>query len=81
MAKALSDAKKSIKKTEIIAIDAGFDMHAGDLVSFGLATDDFYSIGRQIAALEKPTFFIGEGGYRGQIMGEDIDAFLQGFES
>jgi acetoin utilization deacetylase AcuC-like enzyme len=81
LTQALNDAQVKINKAEILAIDAGFDTHAGDLVSLGLETEDFFTLGKQIAALQKPTFFVAEGGYRGQLLGEDINAFLQGFET
>jgi len=81
LAKALNDAKDQIKNSEIIAINAGFDTHTGDLVSLGLETENFFEIGKKIGALEKPTFFVLEGGYNGHHQGNDIDAFLRGFES
>lgn len=77
---ALRRAAKEIKDCEIIAVDAGFDGHQNDLVSLGLETDDFFEIGKTIGALDKPAFFILEGGYNGKNLGEDINAFLQGFE-
>ena len=78
---ALDDAKDAIMKAEIIAIDAGFDTHQGDLVTLGLDTSDYFTIGKKIAGLNKPVFSILEGGYKGEILGKDIDAFLQGLES
>lgn len=79
--RALDDAKDAIKKAEIVAVDAGFDTRQGDLVSLGLDTPDFFTIGNEIAKLGKPTFSILEGGYKGETLGSDIDAFLRGFES
>jgi len=78
---ALDEAAANISSCEVIAVDAGFDGHQNDLVSLGLQTEDFFRIGNMIGALKKPTFFVLEGGYNGKNLGEDIDAFLQGFES
>jgi acetoin utilization deacetylase AcuC-like enzyme len=70
-----------LTKIEQIAVSAGFDTHAGDLASLGLDGQTFREIGQQIASLGKPTFFVFEGGYDGQAVGEDIYAFLKGFEN
>ncbi len=70
-----------LSKTELIAVSAGFDTQAGDLASLQLDAKTFREIGRLIGSLNKPTFFVFEGGYDGQAVGEDIDAFLRGFES
>jgi acetoin utilization deacetylase AcuC-like enzyme len=40
----------------------------------------YRKIGRRIGALKKPTFFVLEGGYRGEKNGLDIDQLLTGFE-
>jgi acetoin utilization deacetylase AcuC-like enzyme len=37
-------------------------------------------IGRRIAGLGKPTFFVLEGGYMGEKVGKGIDSLLRGFE-
>jgi acetoin utilization deacetylase AcuC-like enzyme len=58
----------------------GFDTHAGDLASLGLTESSYREIGKRIAALAKPTFFVLEGGYLGEKNGKDIDQLLRGFE-
>jgi acetoin utilization deacetylase AcuC-like enzyme len=73
-------AKVDLGKVEVVAVSAGFDTHAGDLASLGLTENSFTLIGRRIAALQKPTFFVLEGGYNGRKNGEDIDRLLKGFE-
>jgi acetoin utilization deacetylase AcuC-like enzyme len=64
---------------ECVAVSAGFDSHSGDLASLGLAEESYYEIGRRIASLGRPTFFVLEGGYSGRQLGSDIVSFLRGF--
>ena len=68
-------------RLEVVAVSAGFDTHAGDLASLGLTEKGYFGIGKRIAALKKPTFFVLEGGYNGEQVGKDIDQLLKGFES
>lgn len=76
--RALADI--DMRDIELVAVSAGFDTHDGDLASLGLDQPGFRQIGREIAKLDKPTFFVLEGGYNGKIMGEDIDQLLKGLE-
>jgi acetoin utilization deacetylase AcuC-like enzyme len=70
-----------LSKFEVVAVSAGFDTHGGDLASLGLTGGCYRQIGRRIAALKKSkTFFVMEGGYRGEQNGLDLDQFLSGFE-
>ena len=80
--KTLNEAlsKIDISKIEIIAVSAGFDTHAGDLASLGLTKNGYREIGKRIAALNKPTFFVLEGGYSGENIGKDIDTLLEAYE-
>lgn len=68
-----------LRKFEVVAVSAGFDTHAGDLASLGLTEKGYREIGRRIAALHKPTFFVLEGGYVGEQIGRDIDEVLKSF--
>jgi len=68
-----------MSKIEVVAVSAGFDTHAGDLASLGLTEKGFIEIGKRIASLNKPTFFILEGGYSGENIGKDMDELLKGF--
>jgi acetoin utilization deacetylase AcuC-like enzyme len=45
-----------------------------------LIEKDYFEIGKRISLLDKPTFFVLEGGYVGENVGLDIDSFLRGFE-
>jgi acetoin utilization deacetylase AcuC-like enzyme len=65
---------------EVIAVSAGFDTHLGDLASLGLIEKDYWEIGKRVALLKKPVFFVLEGGYMGEKVGLDIDMFLRGYE-
>jgi acetoin utilization deacetylase AcuC-like enzyme len=68
-------------KFEAVAVSAGFDTHEADLASLGLTTKGYGEIGKKISGIEKPTFFVLEGGYRGANVGKDIDQLLNGFEN
>jgi acetoin utilization deacetylase AcuC-like enzyme len=65
---------------DAMAVSAGFDTYNGDLASLGLTEHSYWEIGKRIAGLEKPTFFVLEGGYMGEKVGKSIDALLRGFE-
>jgi len=66
---------------EVVAVSAGFDTHAGDLASLGLTAKGFGEIGKRVASLKKPTFFVLEGGYSGENIGKDIDKLLKSFQT
>ena len=68
-----------VGRFEVVAVSAGFDTHIGDLASLGLTEKGYREIGKRIAALKKPTFFILEGGYDGEQIGKDIDELLESF--
>jgi acetoin utilization deacetylase AcuC-like enzyme len=68
-----------VGRFEVVAVSAGFDTHMGDLASLGLSEKGYREIGKRIAALKKPTFFVLEGGYVGEQIGKDIDELLKGF--
>ena len=68
-------------KFEAVAVSAGFDTHDADLASLGLTAKGYMEIGKRIGGIEKPTFFVLEGGYRGENVGKDIDQLLSGFEN
>lgn len=80
--KTLEEALKSVdlQKVEVVAVSAGFDAYAGDLASLGLRGESYEKIGRVLAALDKPTFFVLEGGYVGENVGKAIDALLKNFQ-
>jgi acetoin utilization deacetylase AcuC-like enzyme len=69
-----------LAKFEVVAVSAGFDTHKGDLATLGLVEQDYFEIGKRVAKLKKPAFFVLEGGYVGEKVGLDIDSFLRGYE-
>lgn len=73
-------SRVNMGEIEVVAVSAGFDAHTGDLASLGLTKKGFREIGIRIASLNKPTFFVLEGGYSGENNGKDIDALLSAFE-
>lgn len=66
-----------VGRFEVVAVSAGFDTSIGDLASLGLTEKGYWEIGKRIAALKKPTFFVLEGGYVGEQIGKDIDELLK----
>ncbi len=67
-------------KVEVVAVSCGFDTHRGDLASLGLVEQDYLEIGKRVANMKKPAFFVLEGGYVGEKVGLDIDSLLRGYE-
>jgi acetoin utilization deacetylase AcuC-like enzyme len=67
-------------KVEVVAVSCGFDTHLGDLASLGLVEHDYWEIGKRVARMKKPAFFVLEGGYVGRNVGLDIDSLLRGYE-
>jgi acetoin utilization deacetylase AcuC-like enzyme len=67
-------------KVEVVAVSCGFDTHVGDLASLGLIKHDYWEIGKRVAHMKKPAFFVLEGGYVGEKVGLDIDSLLSGYE-
>jgi len=70
----------SSRTFEVVAVSAGFDTHAGDLASLGLTQKGYEGIGKRIATLKRPTFFVLEGGYAGEHLGRDVDQLLRSYE-
>ena len=77
--KALSSV--DVDRFEVVAVSAGFDTHVGDLASLGLTEKGYREIGKRIAKLKKPTFFVLEGGYQGESVGKDINTLLKAYET
>ncbi len=81
--KVLDEALREANKRDFkcVAVSAGFDSHSGDLASLGLTEESYYEIGRRIASLERPVFFVLEGGYSGKQVGRDIGSLLRGLNN
>ncbi|MCS7106216.1 MAG: histone deacetylase [Candidatus Aenigmarchaeota archaeon] len=69
-----------LNKIELVAVSAGFDTHKNDIASLGLTPDCYREIGKIIGKINKPTFFVLEGGYVGKNLGEDVHELIKGFE-
>ena len=80
--KTLREALQSVdlRRFEMVAVSAGFDTYKGDLASLGLVEDSYRRIGSLIRSLNKPTFFVLEGGYLGEELGRSIHNLIAGFE-
>ncbi|HEX9935089.1 MAG TPA: histone deacetylase, partial [bacterium] len=62
----------------LVGVSAGFDTHKDDpITQFGLETATYRKIAEILAALQKPTFAVLEGGY-GQRLPDCILEFLRG---
>lgn len=68
------------RKFDIVAVSAGFDTLRGDIGSLGLRESTYEAIGKKIASLRTPAFFVLEGGYKTEKIGSCVSYFLQGFE-
>jgi len=74
-------ATVDLNRFEVVAVSAGFDTHVGDLASLGLTERGYSGISVRIAGLNKPTFFVLEGGYDGDNNGRAIHCLLKAFEA
>ena len=64
-----------------LVIALGFDAHESDpFRALRVTTGGFGEIGHRIAALGLPTVLVQEGGYMSPHLGENLAAFLDGFE-
>jgi acetoin utilization deacetylase AcuC-like enzyme len=65
---------------EAVVVSLGVDTYEGDPISrFRLATGDFPAVGARIAALDRPTLFVFEGGYATEALGANVTGVLAGF--
>ncbi|RZN56538.1 MAG: histone deacetylase [Candidatus Methanomethylicota archaeon] len=71
--------KIDMNKIEVIAVSIGFDTFIGDIASLGLNEKSFEEIGKILSSLNKPIFFVLEGGYIGENIGKGIIALLKYF--
>ncbi|KAF8531225.1 hypothetical protein JB92DRAFT_3081003 [Gautieria morchelliformis] len=64
-----------------LIVSLGVDTFENDpICEFRLSTEGYVPIGRAVAALEKPTLFVLEGGYDLGTLGLNVRAVLEGFE-
>ncbi|WP_420587437.1 histone deacetylase family protein [Ruegeria sp.] len=65
-----------------IVIALGLDAYEGDpFGGLSVSTPGFAEIARMLAALDLPTVIVQEGGYLCDALGDNLHAFLQGFET
>lgn len=79
----LDKALEKISKynPDYLVVGLGLDTHIADPIGgFRLTTDFFGRMGEQIKSLQKPTVITQEGGYNTEILGDNVVAFLQGFQ-
>jgi len=80
---ALSQACSQVQAyaPELLIVSLGVDTYVGDPISkFRLDKPEYLRLGAAIAALQRPTLFILEGGYAVAEIGENVAAVLTGFE-
>ena len=79
---ALDDALGVIQSAavDVLVVSLGVDTFEKDPISFfKLTSEDFIDYGRRIAALNKPTLFVMEGGYAVEEIGVNTVNVLNGF--
>ena len=68
-------------QAECLVVSFGADTYVGDPIAhFALQRDDFARISERIAGLNLPTLIVMEGGYATEELGNNVEAFLSGFE-
>jgi acetoin utilization deacetylase AcuC-like enzyme len=80
---ALADAKKSIEAFApgALVVALGLDASEHDpLKGMSITTNGFSRIGAAIARIGLPTVIVQEGGYLSDVLGDNLTAFLGGFE-
>lgn len=80
---ALADAMRELQRFEpdALVVPLGLDTFAGDPTThFGIETEDFTRMGRQIALLGLQTLVVLEGGYSVEHIGNNTVSFLAGIE-
>jgi len=64
-----------------LVVSLGIDTYRLDpICDLALATQDYAEIGRRVAALERPTVVLQEGGYYVPDLGENVRSWLRGLE-
>ena len=68
-------------KPDCLLVPYGADTFSGDPISFfEIETEDYKSMGRDIASLGLPTLITMEGGYAIDALGANVASFLSGFQ-
>jgi acetoin utilization deacetylase AcuC-like enzyme len=81
MAKAVDAAASRIRSfgAQALVVALGYDAHARDPIGvLKLEARDFAAIGAQVKALALPTLIVQEGGYAVEVIGDCLEAFLEG---
>ena len=79
---ALGQAQQRVRDfgADALVVALGVDTYEGDPISrFRLASDDYFQVGRDLAAAGLPTVFTLEGGYAVAAMGVNVVNVLEGF--
>jgi len=67
---------------DAVIISLGVDTYVGDPISsFRLDAPEYLRLGAELAALERPTLFVLEGGYAVAQIGENVAQVLSGFDA
>lgn len=67
---------------EVLLVALGLDASEKDPLAFlNITTDGFQAIAAAIAELALPTVLVQEGGYVSDILGDNLSAFIRGFEA
>ncbi|MCP5026953.1 MAG: histone deacetylase family protein [Actinomycetia bacterium] len=64
-----------------LVIALGLDASERDPLAFlAITTDGFRRVAGALGALDRPTVLVQEGGYLSEVLGQNLAAFLEGFE-
>jgi acetoin utilization deacetylase AcuC-like enzyme len=80
---ALEEGLKAVAAFDpgILLVSLGFDTYGQDpIADFALTTDVYHEVGRRVAAVDRPTLILQEGGYFVPKLGENARAWLRGIE-
>jgi len=67
---------------DVLVVALGLDASRDDPLAFlALSGDGFRRIGSRLGGLDLPTLLVQEGGYLSPVLGDNLNAVLEGFES
>ncbi len=67
---------------EIVIVSLGLDPYRDDpICDLAVTTDGFRACGARVAALDRPTIVVQEGGYATDMLGSNVAAWLAGLET
>jgi acetoin utilization deacetylase AcuC-like enzyme len=80
-AAALTPALATVRKfgPDVVIVSLGVDTAREDADMFDLVADDYPRLGAELAALDRPTLIVQEGGYCLDVLGRNVAGVLRAF--